>query len=238
MKPKVIALIAITVCGRLGAEQFTPLVLPTLTENILNWTDGAAYAPLYPSSAPTLGGIPFSFQTDGRGNNIFYGGSLGAPVSADLHIPVGIYGATAVYTLINTAYGTSGSVVGSVTFNGTGGLTYQLDLVEGFNVRDHYWGGFENGTSDPSTTQAVYGINAPGNAHYDMQKFTLPAGFSSETLTEIIFSSTGVGFPNGKPFLAAATVASTSVPDTGGTLGLLSLSLVGMAWLTRRGFKS
>src|SRR6516165_10833404 len=42
-----------------------------------------------------------------------------------------------------------------------------------------------------------------------MQTFALPAAFASARLTDIILTSKG-GIPQGNPFLAAATVATTS----------------------------
>jgi hypothetical protein len=213
-----------------NAALFTPLPLPELTENLLNWSDGGAYAPLFPDSAQTLGGVPFQFQTEADGDNVFYGGTLGAPLDAELHIPVNLLGVTTVYTLINTAFGTAGSVVGSVTFLGSAGDTHSVDLVVGGNVRDHYFGAYENGLSDPGATAAVFGDPAPGNAHLDMQSFSLPAAFASQVLEEIVFASTAVTGPpnpNGKPFLAAATVLR---PDTGRLSdGGVSLALLGLA---------
>lgn len=211
-----------------GAAELVPLPLPTLTENLLTWTDGAAYAPLFPSSRQTLGGIPFEFQTDASGNNIFYGGTLASPVDAELHIPVNRFGVTSVYTLINSAYGTSGSIVGAVTLKGSAGDEFVVDLVEGVNVRDHYYGSFVNGITDPSVTLAVFGDPSPGHAHFDLQVLSLPGAFASQTLEEIVFFTTAPGGapnPYGKAFLAAVTVAvPTGLPDAGSTLGLLALA--------------
>jgi hypothetical protein len=224
----------LAVCGALTAGEFTPLTLPALTEDIRNWSDGAAYNPLYPSSSQIFAGVPFEFQSDASGNTVFYGGTLGNPVDATLVIPVGLYGVTTAYTLINTAYGLPGSIVGSVTFNGSGGVSYTVDLVEGANVRDHYYGGYVNTTTDPSTTEAVFGDASPGNAHFDMQTFTLPSTFQTATLEDIIFFSEGIGNPNGKTFIAGATVVSAAgVPEGGSTLALLGLGLGLLATVRR-----
>jgi hypothetical protein len=236
MKTTILFSSALIACATAGAGQFTELTLPTLTENIRTWTDGGAYAPLYPSSSQTLAGIPFEFQEDASGNTIFYGGTLGQPADGTLDIPVNIYGATAAYTLINTAYGMAGSSAGSLTFKGSGGLSYTVALIEGVNVRDHYWGGYCNTVTDPSTTEGVYGVNAPGNAHYDMQTFILPAAFQTATLEDILFTSQSVGAANpyGKAFLAGATVASPAgVPEGGFTVTLLGLGL-GLLGAARR----
>jgi len=224
----------LTVCGVLTAGEFTPLALPTLTDDIRTWTDGAAYDPLYPSSSQTFAGVPFEFQSDAARNTIFYGGSLGNPVDAALVIPVNLYGVTTAYTLINTAYGVMGSIVGSVTFEGSGGISHTVQLVEGANVRDHYHGAYVNTTTDPTTIEAVFGDPSPGNAHFDMQTFTLPAAFQTATLEDITFTSLGIGSPDGKAFIAGATVVSAAgVPEGGSTLALLGLGLGLLATVRR-----
>ena len=170
-----------TVCLAASAADYTPIALPTLNTDIRTWTDGSAYDALFPTSSQTLGGVPFNFQADASGNTAFEGGSL--------TIPVGVSGVTSVYTLINTAYGAYGANVGSVTFNGSAGDTYTVQLIEGSNVRDHYYNPspFVNTTSDPMTTEAVWGFNTYGYAHLDMQDFTLPSAFADETLDSIVF---------------------------------------------------
>jgi hypothetical protein len=211
-----------------SAGGFTTLTLPTLTDDIRTWTDGSAYDPLFPSSSQTFAGVPFDFQSDANGNTVFYGGTLGSPADNTLDIPVNQFGIGTVYTLINTAFGVMGGDVGSITFNGSGGLTYTVDLIEGGNVRDHYYGGFVNTTSDPTTTEAVFGVNSPGNAHLDMQTITLPSQFSTATLTDIEFYSVGDD-TYGKPFLAAATVSTVPEPAAYGTLfGLGLLAATGL----------
>jgi hypothetical protein len=235
MKTKIALPIILMSCGTLTAGVFTPLTLPTLTEDIRTWTDGGAYSSLYPNSSQTFAGVPFEFQSDPNNNTIFYGGNLSNPVDATLLIPVNIYGVTTAYTLINTAFGVAGMTVGTVTFEGSGGLSYTVNLVEGANVRDHYYGGFVNTTTDPATTEAVFGDSSFGHAHFDMQTFTLPDAFHTTTLENIQFFSTGIGNPDGKAFIAGATVASGSgVPDGGTTFALLGIGLMGLAGLRFR----
>lgn len=216
---------------------FTPLELPTLDADIRTWTDGAAYAPLYEvGGTQELGGVPFIFPAIApgvAGNTIFYGGALGATAPASLVIPVGVGGVTKVYALINTAYGAEGNIAGQMLFR-AGEANYPVDLVEGANVRDHYFGSFVNTTTDPNTTQDVYGISGQGNAHYDMLMFALPDGFQLDT---IVFTSSAVeNNPiNGKAFLAAVTVASgTQVPDGGAMLILVGLGALGLGLLRAR----
>lgn len=214
-----------------SAATYTPVVLPSLDTDIRTWSDGSAYNPLFPSSSQVFGGVPFNFQADANGNTAFEGVGNGGP---SLTIPVNVFGVSSVYTLINTAFGSAGSDVGWVTFNGSLGNSYTVQLIEGANVRDHYWDGFVNTTSDPTTTEAVWGLNSPGNAHLDMQNFILPSIFASETLDNIVFASNLLG-GDGQPFIAGATVLSSvsTVPDGGFTAGLLGLS-VGVLGLVRR----
>ena len=231
LAPALVTLGIVTLGCVAGAATFTPVTLPSLDTDIRTWSDGAAYNPLFPSSQ-VFAGVPFNFQADANGNTAFEGVGAGGP---SLTIPVNVFGAASVYTLINTAFGSAGSDVGSVTFNGSLGNSYTVQLIEGGNVRDHYWDGFVNTTTDPTTTEAVWGLNSPGNAHLDMQDFILPSIFATETLDSIVFNSNLLG-GDGQPFIAGATVLSSvvpSAPDGGITAGLLGLS-VGVLTVFRR----
>jgi hypothetical protein len=198
-----------------NAATYTTTALPELNGDIRTWTDGGAYAGLFPSSQ-VFSGVPFSLQESG-GNDVFVG--VGSTT-----IKVGVFGVTDVYTLINTAWGTAGANVGSITFNGSMD-SYTVNLIEGDNVRDHYYASYVNSTTASYVTQAVVGINAPGNSHLDMQDFVLPTSFQSQTLNSIVFNSTGGGA--GSPFLAGLTVAAVPEPETYAMLlaglGLLSV---------------
>jgi len=214
----------LTFCNVSFAASYTTLVLPTLTADIRTWTDGAAYSSLFPSSA-VFDSVPFQLQLDVNGNNVFVGpGAPGATGAIETDIPVGVYGVSNVYTLINSAYGTMGVNIGSITFNGSAGASYTVSLIEGDNVRDHYYGSFVNSTSASYVTQAVVGINDYGHAHLDMQNFALPATFQTQTLTDIVFYSPGT--PGGIPFLAGTTVAAIPEPETYAML-LAGLGLLG-----------
>ncbi len=70
----------------------------------------------------------------------------------------------------------------------------------------------------------MFGDSSPNHAHFDMQTFSLPSAFATQTLEEIVsFSQAGGGAadPSANAFIAGATV-STTVPDGGSTLALLS----------------
>ena len=227
------AMIALTTSTAALASTYTTVNLPTLNTNITTYDDGSAYDPLFTGSSTnhTLGGIPFTLQS-GNGNNAFIGALDG---TSSLDMPVDINDATTIYTLINTGWGEYGSDVGSLTFTGSGGASYTVQLVEGNNVRDHFYGAFVNTTSDPSTKEAVWGINTPGNAHLDMQAFKLPSQFYGQTLTDIVFNTFG-GYPQGDPFIVGATVASGPVSATPlpGSLSLMLPALGLMGIMLRR----
>ncbi|MGP0064470.1 MAG: beta strand repeat-containing protein, partial [Isosphaeraceae bacterium] len=127
------------------------------------------------------------------------------------NIPVNIADPTTVFTLINSAFGVSGDIVGSVEFQATGGLDYTVNLVEGQDIRDHNNGGYVN-----TIGQGALGGIYVGSAYYgggqvrlDEQGFLLPSSFNSATLTHIILHGVGSGSA-GEPFLAAATVATSN----------------------------
>ena len=93
----------------------------------------------------TLGGVPFNIKSNGSGNqawNAAYsaGGTTGEndPGGAQsIMMNVNIYGATDVYTLINTWHGQSGpSYFAWITFTGSAGAVYTKNLVGNSDIRD------------------------------------------------------------------------------------------------------
>ena len=229
-----VLLCAIAASAPVFAATYTSLTLPTLNTDIRTYTDGGVYDPLFtgPVTPHVLGSTPFDLQLSSSGNDAFIGGSGGGAIT----IPVNVYGVDNVDTLINSGWGTAGVTTGSITFNGSVS-SYTVDLVEGSNVRDHYYGNYVNTTSAPYVMEAVWGVNSPGNAHLDMQNFILPSIFSTQMLDSITFDSFGLGNPDGTPFIVGATavsgVATTPLPASG-LLMLSALALTGVAALRRR----
>ena len=225
MKSSVLTLAAAVALASTGlaahAATYTTTTLPTLNDDIRTWTGGSAYTSLFPSSQ-VFSGVPFSLQLSER-KNVFNG--VGSTT-----ISVGVFGVTDVYTLINTAWGSAGKTVGSITFIGSSS-TYAVDLIEGYNVRDHYYGNYVNSTTASYVTQSVFGSNAARTAHLDMQDFVLPTSFQSQTLTSIVFSSTGGS--SGSPFLAGLTVAAVPEPESYAML-LAGLGVLGAIARRRR----
>jgi len=207
------------------AASVTTVPLTGMSTDIRTWSDGSAYNALY-DSTQVLGGVPFTFAEDASHNTAIYNA---APVT----LTTNIANPGTVYTLVNTAFGSLGSDSGSITFNGSGGATFTVHYIQGDNVRDHFYNGFVNSTSSPSVSPAVWGMNAPGNAHLDMQTIVLPDAFHSQTLTSIVFDSTYANTGTGIAFLAGVSVAAVPEPGEYAML-LLGMGLLGAAARRRR----
>lgn len=203
----------VTLIGGIAVGSFFPVPIATglLNQNITTWTGGGTYTP-YMSGNQTFAGVPFTMQTSGTGMDVIWGTSTSVFSASGTYtntvtLNTNLYGAIKVHTLINSAWGTANSNVGSVTFKATNGDSYTVNLVEGVNVRDHYQGSFVNTTSASYVTTNVVGVVGSG-AHLDMQAFALPSSFATEVLSSIVFTSTGSS-ATGLPFLAGVTVVAS-----------------------------
>jgi len=195
----------------------TTVALTGSNTDIRSYSDGSVYSPLY-DSTQTLAGVPFAFAALAGQTAI-----TGGPVT----LTTSIANPGTVYTLVNSAFGNNGSNAGNITFNATGGLSYTVQFIEGDNIRDHYNGFFVNSTTSPSVTQAVWGTNDPFTAHLDMQTIVLPSAFHSQTLTSIVFDSSGKDSSTGIAFLAGLTVTPVPEPSEYAMLAL-GLGLLGL----------
>lgn len=175
---------------------YTLLTLPLLNSNLMQgWLNGGNYSWLFPG-LHRWKGIPFKFVSNEQGANVFLGTT---------EIPSDVFGATALYTVINTAWGISGADNGDIEVFGSAGAYAKFDLIQGLNVRDHYHGTLNNVIDDRFAHLAFYG---EGNVRLDMQRFKLPDAFKTQTLTKIKFTGNYFGCCSGSPFLAAMTVES------------------------------
>jgi hypothetical protein len=201
-----------------AADTFTTLTLPVLNTDIRTYSDGATYAPLFPS-VQTWSGVPFQFAASATGNTAFIDGVL--------DIPVGVFGVTSAYTIINSGFGAFGSNNGSVEFFGVGSY-HKVDLIQGTNIRDHFDNVFNNVIDNVTAVPAFNG--GPGRARLDQQIYELPASFATETLLSIRFTGLNLGAA-GVPFITAATVAvAAPVPEPGSSWLLISGGLALLAW--------
>ena len=194
-----------------GAGRFTIARLPTLNTDISTWSGGSLYNLVFPG-LHTWHGVPFNLENrhsnyDNTNYKVFAEGSLSIPVNA--------YGVVKAYTIINSAWGQYGVIIGKIEFFGSGNSYYKVDLIEGINVRDHYDGPYNNIIDGINALPAF--DNGPAEARLDMQIYTLPSSFANETLQYIVFTSYDLGAPQGSPFIAAITVED-HVPISGALL--------------------
>jgi hypothetical protein len=174
-----------------------------VTADIRTWSSGTNYPAggFYANYA----GITFYFMgfpgiTNGLGIVLAGVGSVAAPKTNNF--PVNVTNAVAVYTLMNSEYGKLGSTNGTLEFYGDQGAHASFNLVQGFNLRDHYNGGYQN-TVSSNIMRLVWG--ASKSVRLDCQGWLLPAIFDSQTLTNIQVRSFGNN-PNGIPTIAAITI--------------------------------
>jgi hypothetical protein len=196
--------------------------------NILTYTGGNNY-PVAPTSV-TVAGVSFDLVTDQNTPGTL--GVIQTPGgNSSFTVLTNVTGATTVYTLMNSAFGAAGADIGSIEFKGAGGSDITFQIVEGDNIRDHFNDGFNNSAVNIVPDPFLNGVQNPnGPDRLDRQTFVLPSSFASDTLTQIIFSGSNAGNPQGEAFLAAATVqtAATAVPEPA-TFTLLGLGMTVVA---------
>jgi len=183
--------------------------------DIQTYTDGGNYQ--LGGTTLTVAGVPFGLAELG-GNPASTGvvQSGGGPFDYTFSVPSGTQ-ATALYTLMNTAFGQPGVNEGSIVVTGTDGETATLTLTEGVNIRDHNNDGFVNTLSDPTVVSTYFQGGAPTTSgdiqtRLDRQELNLPSSFDGDTIASITFEGYAQGAPNGSAFLAGMTL-SDSVPE-------------------------
>lgn len=171
----------------------------------------------FPTGAQNFGGIPFVIPTS---PNNYWAGAAAANFEAgtvSLTIPVGVYGVTSVFTVLNTMWGWPGpKSYLFITFNGSNGATKTVGLVGNVSVRDYNQDGNTNSIDNTSTVQVW--VNGLGQ-RLDRQEYILPAAFATQELTSVTITDTGnegSGTNGSRAVLAALTVSTCDAYVTAG----------------------
>jgi hypothetical protein len=204
----------------------TNVTLTTDTTVTLTVASGQTYS--FPAGTSTIttgtlddqgsvqvgGGQSFTLSDyPGGGDGIIQTQTASQSSPSSFDIAVNIADPTVVYALINSIYGEYGDTVGAVEFEATGGLVYTVDLVEGQNIRDFNNDGYNDLIGEGALGGTYLGSVSYGGGQVRLDElgFDLPAAFQSATLTDIILLGYG-NVPDGEPFLAGATVATSNGP--------------------------
>lgn len=209
-----------------------------------NWTwagtdavgaESGIFLPGAPTGMVTLGKdlIPFDIKTNVLGKEAWsaYAASDGGSGQVSITIDVNDYGATSVYTLINTFWGQEGpNYYASLVFTGSGGASYTYPLVGDFDIRDYNESDWTDTIINGPSTEEVFSVaedieGVPGRL--DMQKIALPPDFRFQTLTTIELVDNGDSDIQ-RCVLDGVTVAAVPEPST---FLLLAVAAVGLfAW--------
>jgi hypothetical protein len=194
MRRTVFALLAVgglTVPGGARAQTYIPVDLSPHVNSRIQTLAGAANQ--YPEGPTVLGGVPFDIPAGG--NNAWDARFAGTTNPRVLTIPVNIPNATRVETLVNTIWGETGAgTFASVTFTGSAGASYTLDLDGNVHVRDYLLNTFTNTINGTTTTNVFRAGSGQDNlVRLDKQSIDLPVEFDTQTLTAITFTDNGAG---------------------------------------------
>jgi hypothetical protein len=223
---KFVSIVAVVVCtAATGRADPVQIDLSGLVNSDLTTYTGGSNYPQH-GGLITVDGIPFELATIGPQQDTAVIQTSG---TQDFSIPVGTFGVTSAYVLVNSADGSCGTDVGEIDFVGSSG-TYSYKLTEGVNVRDHFDGAFCNSAGDITDTASFGG----GADRLDLDSIELPPSFADQTLESIDFKGFGEG-QLGEPFLAAATLDPdpAAVPEPA-DLAVVSLAAAAMLLLRRR----
>jgi len=148
-----------------------------------------------PEGNMILKGIGFAIPIGG--NNIWTGAAASGANPRILDVPINATGVTKVHTLINTLWGErDAGARASITFYGSAGAVHSVELDGNNHIRDYLWNTWTNAINGTSTVNAFtagsgQGIGSNNQVRLDMQTFTLPAAFATQTLTRIRIADWG-----------------------------------------------
>ena len=222
---RVAILTAIASCA-VAHGQYTSIDLSSYTNYLTTQqTDGGNYPDA--GFSYTDGGIPFTasaFDGDAPEGLIYLGPITGLDT---VDIAVDESGLQSIYTEINSAYGASGTQPGTVELVGSAG-TVTYDLIEGLNIRDHYYGDFTN-TVEPGIGGTVYWSNgvpiqvSAGNAdsqyigdvRNDVQGWVVPSNIGELLSVDITYTNTNYSY--GEPLVYGLTTSTAPLSIASGT---------------------
>lgn len=176
---------------------------------------------MMPFGNQTFNGVPMAMGGTADFNTLWAwtGHDPAKGGTQSLVVNTNIFGATSVYSMINTFWGAPGpNSFLSIEFKGTGGLSQVFTLIGNSDVRDYnqnVWTNTINGT----TTVEVW--NNQIGQRLDMQKFELAAQFATETLTSIVITDTGAA--NSQRAIVAGLTVQIPTPASTGLLALAGL---------------
>lgn len=190
----------------------------------------------YPVGGSTIqiGGVDFLLSTlDGTAGTT---GVIQTPFGSS-SFDVALNGAMAntAYVIINSSFGLLPLQNGELWFSDTNGNQVKFDLIEGFNVRDHFFNNvfIQDVTSPNLIGTAVYGNNI---VRLDAYRYTLPTNFGP--LLNVSFRGVDANGATGQPFLAAITldnVRTGAVPEPATWMMMLfGFGVIGGAMRYRR----
>ncbi len=197
-----------------------------------------------PSGQQLFNASLFSIAGANGGNNAWFSSvaANNGAGSVSLAIPVNLPNVTSVHTLLNTLWGQNGTSYDTVTFTGSSGAVYSVNLTGNYAIRDYNQYIWTNSLNPAANSVAVWNNYASGGGQrLDEQTFILPQAFGDQTLETITITDNGANVFS-RIFLAGLTVdtaaadPASSVPEPA-VLLLTAGGLIAMGLLRRRSRK-